>query len=46
LEVGLVVGAFIKLFRFKAVSNTTGARAGVTTKPDDGVLIDIELREK
>jgi cytochrome P450 len=44
LEVGLVVGAFIKVFRFKAVKETTGARAGVTTKPDDGVLLDLELR--
>lgn len=44
LEVGLVVGAFIKVFKFKAVSNLTGARAGVTTKPDDGTLIDLELR--
>jgi len=44
LEVGLVVGAFIKVFKFKAVNNVTGARAGVTTKPDDGTLIDIELR--
>jgi len=44
LEVGLVVGAFIKVFRFKAVKETTGVRAGVTTKPDDGVLLDLELR--
>lgn len=44
LEVGLVVGAFIKVFRFKAAKKVTGARAGVTTKPDDGVLLDLELR--
>ncbi len=44
LEVGLVVGAFVKLFRFRAATKATGARAGVTTKPDDGVLLDIELR--
>lgn len=44
LEVGLVVGAFVKLFRFKAVNETTGACAGVTTKPDDGVLLNLELR--
>lgn len=44
LEVGLVVGAFIKVFRFKAATQVTGARAGVTTKPDDSVLLDIELR--
>jgi len=44
LEVGLVVGAFIKVFRFKAVNEEMAARAGVTTKPDDGVLLDLELR--
>lgn len=44
LEVGLVVGAFIKVFRFTAAKERTGARAGVTTKPDDGVLLDLELR--
>lgn len=44
LEVGLVVGAFIKVFRFSAVHKTTDTRAGVTTKPDDGVLIDLALR--
>lgn len=44
LEAGLVVGAFVKVFKFKAVSDKTGARAGVTTKPDDGVLVDLELR--
>ena len=44
LEVGLVVGAFVKVFRFKAVNETTGASAGVTTKPDDGVLLNLELR--
>ncbi|MDB2705061.1 cytochrome P450 [Pseudomonadota bacterium] len=45
LEVGLVVGAFIKVFRFKAVNEVTGVVAGVTTKPDDAVLLDIALRE-
>lgn len=44
LEVGLVVGAFIKVFKFKAVKNVTGVRAGVTTKPDDGTSLDLELR--
>jgi cytochrome P450 len=44
LEVGLVVGALVKLFRFKAVNDTTAARAGVSTKPADNVLVDIELR--
>ena len=45
LEVGLVIGAFIKVFRFKAATKVTGARAGVTTKPDDSVLLDLELRQ-
>jgi len=44
LEVGLVVGAFVKLFRFKAVHERTVARAGVSTKPADGVLVDLSLR--
>jgi cytochrome P450 len=44
LEVGLVVGAFVKVFRFQAVNATTETRAGVTTKPDDGVLLNLELR--
>ena len=44
LEVGLVVGAFVKLFKFTAVGKTTPAKAGVSTKPADGVLVDLELR--
>jgi len=44
LEVGLVVGALVKVFRFKAATEKTLVRAGVTTKPDDGVLVDLELR--
>lgn len=44
LEVGLVVGAFVKIFRFTAVNDVLEARAGVSTKPADGVLVDIELR--
>lgn len=44
LEVGLVVGAFVKLFRFKAVHPENQARAGVSTKPLDGTLVDLELR--
>lgn len=46
LEVGLVVGAFVKLFRFKAVHSENPVKAGVSTKPQDGTLIDLELREK
>lgn len=44
LEVGLVVGAFVKIFRCTAVHGETRARAGVSTKPADGVLVDLELR--
>lgn len=44
LEVGLAVGAFVKLFRFTAVNSANEARAGVSTKPLDGTLIDLELR--
>ncbi len=44
LEVGLVVGAFVKLFRFTAANPTAQPRAGVSTKPADGSLVDLELR--
>lgn len=44
LEVGLVVGAFVKIFRFTAAHAVTWARAGVSTKPADGALVDLELR--
>lgn len=44
LEVGLVVGALVKVFRFSAVGEMTTARAGVSTKPADGVLVDLQLR--
>lgn len=44
LEVGLVVGAVVKIFKFKAAGQRTEARAGVSTKPADGVLVDLELR--
>ena len=44
LEVGLVVGAFVKIFKFTAVNGQTHARAGVSTKPADGVLVDLALR--
>ena len=46
LEVALVVGAFVKLFRFSGVAGSVGPRAGVSTKPDDGVVVDLELREE
>jgi cytochrome P450 len=44
LEVALVVGAFVKIFKFTAVTAEPGARAGVSTKPADGVLVDLSLR--
>ena len=44
LEVGLVVGAVVKMFKFTAVGERTQAKAGVSTKPADGVLVDLELR--
>lgn len=44
LEVGLVVGAVVKMFKFTAVGKETQAKAGVSTKPADGVLVDLELR--
>lgn len=44
LEVGLVVGAMVKMFKFSAVGERTEARAGVSTRPADGVLVDLELR--
>lgn len=44
LEVGLVVGAFVKMFLFRAVHPRVEAKAGVSTKPADGVLLDLQLR--
>lgn len=44
LETALVVGAFVQLFRFRAVTVENPARAGVSTKPKDGVRIELELR--
>lgn len=44
LEVALVVGAFVKLFRFTAVNAENPARAGVSTKPRDGTLVTLRLR--
>jgi cytochrome P450 len=45
LEVGLVVGAVVKVFKFRAVGEKTQAKAGVSTKPGDGVWVDLELRD-
>jgi cytochrome P450 len=44
LEVGLVVGAVVKIFKFTGVGKEAQAKAGVSTKPADGVLVDLELR--
>lgn len=45
LEVSLVVGAFVKLFRCSAVTPENPAVAGISTKPADGALVQLELRE-
>ena len=45
LEVALIVGAFVKLFWFEAVNAENDVRAGVSTKPRDGTLVDLELLE-
>jgi len=45
LEVALVVGVFVKLFRFRAVHSKNDVKAGVSTKPADGTLVELELRE-
>lgn len=44
LEVGLVVGAFVKVFRIAAVNAQAQAEAGVSTRPRDGVLVDLSVR--
>ncbi|MCA9399607.1 MAG: cytochrome P450, partial [Candidatus Omnitrophica bacterium] len=44
LEVGLVVGAIVRTFKFQAVNPSNNGRAGVSTKPEDGVQVDLELR--
>ena len=45
LEVALVVGGFLKLFRFSALREENPAVAGISTKPADGALVQLELRE-
>lgn len=44
LEVSLVVGSFVKLFRFTAANPEPVARAAVSTKPADGALVDLISR--
>lgn len=45
LEVALAVGVFVKLFRFRAINAKNEPKAGVSTKPADGALVELELRE-
>lgn len=45
VEVGLVVGLFVKLFRFRAVNAKNPVKAGVSTKPADGTLVELALRD-
>lgn len=44
MEVALVVGAVVKLFELRAVHPDNAARAGVSTKPADGVLVELRVR--
>ncbi len=44
MEVALVVGAVVKLFELRAVERENPARAGVSTKPADGVLVNLRVR--
>lgn len=44
LETALVVGSVISLFELRAVNQDNLAKAGVSTKPSDGVLVDLRLR--
>ncbi len=46
LEVALVVGSFVKLAKFQALSPDNPAKAGVSTKPADGCRIRMTLREE
>lgn len=44
MEVALVVGAFVKMFRFSALRADYEVKAGVSTKPADGTMLELELR--
>jgi cytochrome P450 len=46
MEVALVVGAVIKLFNLRAVNLPNPPRAGVSTKPADGVLVELSIRNR
>ncbi|MEM9253265.1 MAG: cytochrome P450 [Planctomycetota bacterium] len=45
VEVALVVAAFVRLFRFSAVDEDNPVEAGVSTRPKDGTLAELRLRE-
>jgi len=44
LEVGLVVGVIVRTFKFREAGSDIRAKAGVSTKPMNGVLVDLALR--
>lgn len=44
LEVSLVVGAFVKAFKFEAETKENPAKAGVSTKPADGTFVQMSVR--
>lgn len=45
LEASLVVGGIVKLFEFEAVTEKNDPKAGVSTKPRDGTLVRLRLRQ-
>lgn len=45
MEVALVVGGVIKLFELHALGDDNSARAGVSTKPADGVHVELRIRD-
>jgi putative hemolysin len=44
LEASLALAGLIKMFKFRTVNSRPQARAGVSTKPKDGTLVELELR--
>lgn len=44
MEVVLVVGTFVKLFRFKVINEENPERASVSMKPKDGVKVNLTRR--
>ncbi|MGB1761474.1 MAG: cytochrome P450, partial [Verrucomicrobiales bacterium] len=45
LEVALVVAATVKIFKFSALNDKTEPKAGISTKPADQVMVNVQLRE-